>query len=82
MGRSGVARCGIVAVVLALAGACAHRYSDDRADWVGPRHGDFEGDFAACRQGMDDAPFRYRGDPRLLFLACMEERRWHLKGRS
>lgn len=79
--RSANPRCGL-AVTLALAAACAHRYSDDRADWVGPRHADFDADFAACRQVMDDAPFRFRGDPRLLFLACMEERDWFLKDRS
>ncbi len=31
---------------------------------------------------MDAAPFRFRGDPRLLFLDCMEERGWFLKGRG
>ena len=67
---------------LALVTACAHRYSEDRNDWVGPRNGDFERDFAECRKRMDEAPFRYGGDPRLLFLDCMEKRRWHLKGRS
>jgi hypothetical protein len=66
-----------------LAGvACAHRYSEDRADWVGPRNGDFEADLAACRKRMDEAPFRYGGDPRLIFLDCMEKRGWYLQGRS
>jgi hypothetical protein len=71
----------LVAVAL-VAAACAHRYSEDRADWVGPRRGDFEGDFEICRARMDDAPFRYGGDPRLIFLACMKERGWILKGHS
>ncbi len=31
---------------------------------------------------MKDAPFRYGGDSRLLFLDCMEKRGWTLKGRS
>jgi hypothetical protein len=61
---------------------CAHRYSEDRDDWVGPRDADFDADFGACRERMDEARFRYGGDPRLLFLDCMEKRDWHLKGRS
>lgn len=68
--------------LLGIGPACAHRYSEDRSDWVGPRDGDFGRDLAACRQRMEAAPFRYRGDPRLLFLDCMEQRGWHLKGRS
>lgn len=62
--------------------ACAHRYSEDRDDWVGPRDGDFAADLAECRKRMDEAPFRYGGDPRLLFLDCMEKRGWFLKDRS
>ncbi len=65
-----------------LAASCAHRYSEDRDDWVGPRRGDFDADFAACRERMDAEPFRYRGDVRLIFLDCMEKRGWYLKGRS
>jgi hypothetical protein len=72
----------LLLAVLVFLAACAHRYSEDRADWVGPRNGDFEGDFEICRQRMDDAPFRYGGDPRLIFLACMKERGWVLKHRS
>ena len=70
------------AVFLVFQASCAHRYSEDPADWVGPRDGDFESDFAVCRQRMNDAPFRYAGDPRLLLLDCMHERGWHLKDRS
>jgi hypothetical protein len=62
--------------------ACAHRYSEDRADWVGPRRGGFEADFAVCREKMDALPFRFGGDPRLVFLDCMHERGWTLKGAS
>ena len=68
--------------LLSLGTACAHRYSEDRRDWVGPRYGDFERDLADCKERMEDAPFRYGGDPRLLFLDCMEKRGWHLKDRS
>ena len=42
----------------------------------------FESDLAACRARMDEKPFRFGGDPRLVFLDCMEKRGWHLKGRS
>jgi hypothetical protein len=49
---------------------------------VGPRYGDFEQDLADCKERMEDAPFRYGGDPRLLFLDCMEKRGWYLKDRS
>jgi hypothetical protein len=59
--------------------SCAHRYSDDPDDWVGPSHSDFASDFSACRKRMDTAPFRYGGDPRLLLLDCMKKRGWHLK---
>ena len=66
-------------LVLSTSG-CAHRYSEDPDDWVGPRNGDFEADFSVCRKRMDEAPFRYRGDPRLLLLDCMKKHGWHLKG--
>jgi hypothetical protein len=69
-------------LILLATAACAHRYSEDREDWVGPRNGDFEADFEECRARMDAAPFRYGGDSRLIFLDCMEKRRWYLKGRS
>lgn len=73
----------VVLLVAAAAGlACAHRYSERREDWVGPRNGSFESDLAACRARMDEQPFRFGGDPRLVFLDCMEKRGWHLKGRS
>lgn len=62
--------------------SCAHRYSEDRADWIGPRDGDFSRDLAECRKRMDDEPFRHGGDARLLFLDCMKKRGWHLKDRS
>ena len=72
-----------IACALMLAACnCAHRYSEDPKDWVGPRDGDFEADFTVCRKRMDDAPFRFRGDPRLLFLDCMKKHGWHLKGSS
>ena len=67
--------------ILATA-ACAHRYSEDRKDWVGPRNAVFEADLGACRARMDEEPFRYGVDPMLIFLYCMEKRGWHLKGRS
>ena len=73
-----VASCG--AVLFAI--TCAYRYSGDRDDWVGPRDGHFEEDFTACRARMDEVPFRYGGDVRLIFLDCMEKRGWYLKGRS
>lgn len=69
-------------MALLAATACAHRYSEDRDDWVGPRNADFEADLAECRARMDEVPFRYGGDPRLIFLDCMQERGWYLKGRS
>lgn len=69
-----------LAVLVAV--ACAHRYSEERGDWVGPRNGDFQADLRACRARMDEVPFRYGGDPRLVFLDCMEKRGWHLKDRS
>jgi hypothetical protein len=72
----------LLALVALTAAACAHRYSEDRDDWVGPRSADFEGDLSACRARMDEQPFRFGGDPRLIFLDCMEERGWHLKGAS
>ncbi len=75
----------MLAAALALAIAsmgCAHRYSEDPKDWVGPANRDFEPDFSECRQRMDEVPFRFRGDPRLIFLDCMEKRGWYLKGRS
>lgn len=68
--------------LVSLGVACAHRYSEDRQDWVGSRQGDFEEDLADCRKRMEDAPFRYGGDLRLLFLDCMEKRGWVLKDRS
>ena len=37
--------------------------------------------FCLCKR-MDEAPFRYRGDPRLLLLDCMKKHGWHLKGSS
>jgi len=61
---------------------CVHRYSEDRRDWVGPRNGDFEGDFAQCRQKMDDAGFAYGADRRLILLDCMDKRGWTLENRS
>jgi hypothetical protein len=84
MMKSGPGRCVSAAtcVAMLLATACAHRYSENREDWVGPRERDFEADFAICRARMDEAPFRYGGDPRLIFLDCMEKRGWYLKGRS
>ena len=66
---------------LALA-ACAHRYSEDPDDWVGPHDREFQTDFEECRAVMDEVPFRFRGDPRLIFLDCMEKRGWHLEERS
>ena len=72
----------IPALFLLLLLGCAHRYSEEAADWVGPRNGDFESDFSACRERMDAAPFRYGGDARLLLLDCMNDRGWHLKQRS
>jgi len=82
--RSGPSRSHRVVLWLAMlaTAACAHRYSEDRKDWVGPRNADFEADLRACRARMDEEPFRYGGDPRLIFLDCMEKRGWHLKGRS
>jgi len=75
-----------VAALTALAlltTACAHRYSEDPKDWVGPHHeGNFEDDFRACRQRMDDKGFAYRADRRLILLDCMKKRGWHLKGAS
>lgn len=70
------------ALALGFAISCVHRYSEDREDWVGPRKSDFEADLEACQRRMRDAPFRYGGDSRLIFLDCMERRGWHLKGRS
>jgi hypothetical protein len=67
---------------LLLCVSCAHRYSEDRADWVGPRGADFDADLDACQVKMRDEPFRFRGDPRLIFLDCMGKRGWHLKGSS
>jgi hypothetical protein len=72
---------GAIALLLTCAG-CAHRYSEDPKDWVGPAERNFDPDFAECRQVMDEVPFRFRGDPRLIFLDCMEKHDWHLKGRS
>jgi len=69
-------------LTLLLVTGCAHRYSEEPGDWVGPRDGNFESDFSACRKRMDAAPFRYRGDARLLLLDCMNDRGWYLKGRS
>lgn len=69
-------------LLVLLFSGCAHRYSEERSDWVGPRDGDFEAGLAACRQRMDDEPFRFGGDARLLFLDCMQQRGWILKGRS
>ncbi len=74
-----------LAVVLAAAAAalsCAKRYSADESDWVGPRARDFQSDHGACRERMATQPFRFGGDPRLIFLDCMERRGWTLKGRS
>lgn len=73
---------GLAALLGVVAAGCAHRYSEDRRDWVGPQGGDFDGDFAVCRKRMDDEPFRYGGDPRLLFLDCMKRRGWILKGHN
>ena len=67
---------------LPLYPGCAHRYSEDPSDWVGPRNADFESDFSVCRERMDEAPFRYGGDPRLLLLDCMSDLGWHLGERS
>jgi hypothetical protein len=75
-------RVAAVCAAALMTAACAHRYSEDRNDWVGPRKADFDEDFAVCKKRMEDAPFRFRGDTRLLFLDCMEKRDWHLKGRS
>ena len=75
-------RAAVAAVALLVLAGCAHRYSEDRADWVGAREGDFEADLAACREMMDAEPFRFGGDPRLVFLACMQDRGWILKGAS
>jgi len=72
----------LLSIGLLAAAACAHRYSEDRNDWVGPRNANFEADLAACRARMDEQPFRFGGDPRLIFLDCMEKHGWHLKGRS
>ena len=73
----------LIAVVAAAASlSCAKRYSADEGDWVGPRARDFQTDHDACKERMDAAPFRFRGDPRLIFLDCMERRGWYLKGRS
>ena len=72
----------VMLVVAVAALGCAHRYSEDREDWIGPRDGDFEADFGECRERMDEVPFRAGGDPRILFLDCMENRGWYLKGRS
>ena len=69
------------AAFVALSG-CAHRYSEDPDDWMGPTDSNFNANFAECRRRMDEARFRYGGDPRLLFLDCMEKREWHLRGRS
>lgn len=74
-----------LAIALAAAAAtlsCAKRYSADESDWVGPRARDFQSDHGACRERMDAVPFRFGGDPRLIFLDCMESRGWYLKGRS
>ena len=71
-----------VAVFFVSLASCAHRYSEDPNDWVGPRGSDFESAFVVCRERMDDAPFRFRGDPRLLLLDCMDQRGWRLKDRS
>jgi len=72
----------LLSIVLLAASACAHRYSENRNDWVGPRNASFEADLGACRARMDEEPFRFGGDPRLVFLDCMEKRGWHLKNRS
>jgi hypothetical protein len=72
----------LTAALLTAGASCTHRYSEDRDDWVGPRHGPFEEDLAACRRRMKEAPFRYGGDTRLIFLDCMDKRGWTLKGRS
>ena len=72
----------LLACVIVLATACAHRYSRNREDWVGPRRANFWTDRDACQARMDAQPFRFGGDPRLVFLACMEERGWYLKDRS
>jgi hypothetical protein len=67
-------------VLIALALSCAHRYSEDPRDWVGPhRSGRFESDFRDCRQKMDDKGFAYRADRRLILLDCMKKRGWTLK---
>ena len=68
--------------LLFLATACAHRHSEERQGWVGPRYGDFEQDLADCTDRMEGAPFRHGGEPRLLFLDRMEKRGWYLKDRS
>lgn len=80
--RPGFSHTLVLALAMLAATACAHRYSEDRNDWVGPRSADFEADLSTCRARMDELPFRYGGDPRLVFLDCMKQRGWHLKGRS
>ena len=70
-------------LVLALLGfaACAHRYSEDPDDWLGPhREGRFESDLADCRERMRKQPFAYGADARLVFLDCMDRRGWTLIG--
>jgi hypothetical protein len=74
---------GLLLAVLIGGLACAHRYSEDPRDWVGPhRDGTFEADFLVCRQRMDDLPFAYGADRRLVLLDCMKKRGWTLKGAS
>ncbi len=72
----------IALAATAAALACAKRYSADERDWVGPRARDFQTDRDACGERMEAAPWRFRGDRRLIFLDCMERRGWYLKGRS
>ena len=75
--------CAVIALAsFIFISGCAHRYSEDRRDWVGPQTGDFDSDFEACHKRMVDEPFRWGGDSRLLFLDCMRKRGWHLKGAS
>ncbi len=72
------ARLALAAAVLAV--ACAsQRMSIDEADWVGPREGDFETDSQHCLGRMAEAPWRFGGDRRLIYRACMERRGWHRK---
>ena len=70
----------LAAAVLAL--GCAKRYSADERDWVGPRKRDLRSDHDECIERIEGLPFRFGGDPRLIFLDCMERRGWYLKGRS